>query len=53
MKFAVLAATTLPLVADAASAPQTFILDGIWGYERRHPPQRVDDILAAVERRRA
>jgi len=28
-------------------------LDGIWGYERRHPPQRVDDILAAVERRRA
>ena len=26
-------------------------LDGLWGYERRHPPQRVDDILAGLERR--
>ncbi|HEX7153574.1 MAG TPA: hypothetical protein VF618_18950 [Thermoanaerobaculia bacterium] len=27
-------------------------LDGIWGYERRLPRQRVDDIVAAVEARR-
>jgi pimeloyl-ACP methyl ester carboxylesterase len=34
MKFALLAATTLPILADAA-APQTYILDGIWGYHTR------------------
>jgi hypothetical protein len=28
-------------------------LDGIWGYERRLPRQRVDEIVAAVERRRS
>ncbi|HYC91083.1 MAG TPA: hypothetical protein VEO54_17830 [Thermoanaerobaculia bacterium] len=28
-------------------------LDGIWGYERRLPKQRVDEVLAAVEKRRA
>ena len=28
-------------------------LDGIWGYERRLPRQRVEEILAAVERRRS
>jgi hypothetical protein len=27
-------------------------LDGIWGYERRLPRQRVDDVVAAVETRR-
>ncbi|HVE71715.1 MAG TPA: hypothetical protein VNI54_10130 [Thermoanaerobaculia bacterium] len=27
-------------------------LDGIWGYERRLPRQRVDEILEAVERRK-
>jgi pimeloyl-ACP methyl ester carboxylesterase len=35
MKLAVLAATALPLVADAASAPRTYILDGIWGFHVR------------------
>jgi len=27
-------------------------LDGMWGYERRLPRQRVDEILEAVERRK-
>ena len=35
MKLAVLAATTLPLIADAAPGPRTYILDGIWGYHAR------------------
>lgn len=44
MKLAVLAATALPIVADAASAPQTYILDGIWGYHVRweHLRSRLD-----------
>jgi len=35
MKLAVLAATTLPVLADAAPGPRTYILDGIWGYHAR------------------
>jgi len=35
MKLAVLAATALPIVANAAPAPQTYILDGIWGFHIR------------------
>ena len=35
MKLALLAATALPLAAEAAPPVQTFILDGIWGIHVR------------------